>query len=944
MHQLGRSGVMSISVVSVLVLAGAAMGSGSPIRDRQRFTPPGDILAAVDEVAARSDDPDARRGTLLWRLRTSPMCYASDLSQADLERLIAETDLLPPTLDAGGISTRFYTDSFIWVGDLSIGPSNRAQPASLTYSFPDDGVNWGLSSTSRVAPNNINARLTTTFTDVDRGREYMRAGLASWKRACGISYTEVSDDNTPMTGESARVATRGDIRIGGFPFLSSDVPNGTLAYNGFPTAMGASSVAGGDMAINTSYFIPSTFQSNVADYRYFRNTVAHEHGHGLACIHSIPCDRTKLMEPTITTDFNMLQRDEIRAAQRNYGDRFAGNQSAANAKDFGNLTSPIVRSVLVRDLSTNGSTGFGFTSEDFYRFTIDTPQSVNITVTPVGESSLQGQQIGSCSGTEVTVDSLTAGNLRFELRDASNVLIFSANTQPAGSPETLNVPALGAGTYILYVRDGGPNPVANQVLQNYDLLIRIGTAKAPPDAIAGLNKRVRAGTNAWFNGSVNSRATETGATLPVSGYDWDLDGDGAIDVDDTAAPSTIYPSNGVYPVTLRLTDSNGTTATDTINVTVFGATTAVTSISPPSGTPGTSVPVTIIGTNFRGVVAASQVTVTTAGGGVSVIGTPVVNTLGTQISGLSFVVAAGALPGTRTVNITNADGQGASGSGAAVFTVGAPPGPPINDECAGAMSWGNLTGLRPFSNISATRSSSQSFAGTGCPAPGFIENDVWFTWTAPASGNLVVSTDSAAVGFSTRVAVYRASAGCPPTGNAFRCDDFNASFNLAVTANANYTFQVGSTTANITGTANVILNLSPTQGSCCLPSGVCSITADTGCPGGQWFFSGVCTPNTCEQPTGACCTATGCTVVEQAVCSNLPGDWRGASTLCGEAGNPIACCPANFNQFGGVTLQDIFDYLTAWFSNTPDADFNGVGGVTLQDLFDFLGAWFAGCP
>lgn len=55
-------------------------------------------------------------------------------------------------------------------------------------------------------------------------------------------------------------------------------------------------------------------------------------------------------------------------------------------------------------------------------------------------------------------------------------------------------------------------------------------------------------------------------------------------------------------------------------------------------------------------------------------------------------------------------------------------------------------------------------------------------------------------------------------------------------------------------------------------------------------------------------------------------------------------CPADFNGVGGVTLQDLFDYLGAWFANLPSADFNGVGGVTLQDLFDYLGAWFTGCP
>jgi hypothetical protein len=54
-------------------------------------------------------------------------------------------------------------------------------------------------------------------------------------------------------------------------------------------------------------------------------------------------------------------------------------------------------------------------------------------------------------------------------------------------------------------------------------------------------------------------------------------------------------------------------------------------------------------------------------------------------------------------------------------------------------------------------------------------------------------------------------------------------------------------------------------------------------------------------------------------------------------------CPADFNGVGGVTVQDIFDFLAAYFANSPSADFNHVGGVTVQDIFDFLAAYFTGC-
>lgn len=58
---------------------------------------------------------------------------------------------------------------------------------------------------------------------------------------------------------------------------------------------------------------------------------------------------------------------------------------------------------------------------------------------------------------------------------------------------------------------------------------------------------------------------------------------------------------------------------------------------------------------------------------------------------------------------------------------------------------------------------------------------------------------------------------------------------------------------------------------------------------------------------------------------------------------PIAECPADFDASGSLSVQDIFDFLGAWFASDPRADFNTIGGVTTQDIFDFLNAWFAGC-
>lgn len=62
--------------------------------------------------------------------------------------------------------------------------------------------------------------------------------------------------------------------------------------------------------------------------------------------------------------------------------------------------------------------------------------------------------------------------------------------------------------------------------------------------------------------------------------------------------------------------------------------------------------------------------------------------------------------------------------------------------------------------------------------------------------------------------------------------------------------------------------------------------------------------------------------------------------------SPVAttACPADFNGITGVGVQDIFDFLAAWFASDPRADFNDANGIGVQDIFDFLSAWFQGCP
>ncbi len=57
----------------------------------------------------------------------------------------------------------------------------------------------------------------------------------------------------------------------------------------------------------------------------------------------------------------------------------------------------------------------------------------------------------------------------------------------------------------------------------------------------------------------------------------------------------------------------------------------------------------------------------------------------------------------------------------------------------------------------------------------------------------------------------------------------------------------------------------------------------------------------------------------------------------------VRACRADFNGSGAATVQDIFDFLAAYFGNAPTADVNLSGAISVQDIFDFLAAYFAGC-
>ncbi len=139
----------------------------------------------------------------------------------------------------------------------------------------------------------------------------------------------------------------------------------------------------------------------------------------------------------------------------------------------------------------------------------------------------------------------------------------------------------------------------------------------------------------------------------------------------------------------------------------------------------------------------------------------------------------------------------------------------------------------------------------------------------------------------------------------------------------------------------------PSVGACCV-SGSCTPTCQALCDLNGGTFSGVgvaCDPDPCNSTTGACCSGSTCATSTQAECTGVNTHFAGTGTVCNVFGtnNTTPCCLADYNQSGAVSVQDIFDFLSGYFTFNMQADINASGMVSVQDIFDFLGAYFSGC-
>ena len=214
--------------------------------------------------------------------------------------------------------------------------------------------------------------------------------------------------------------------------------------------------------------------------------------------------------------------------------------------------------------------------------------------------------------------------------------------------------------------------------------------------------------------------------------------------------------------------------------------------------------------------------------------------------------------------------------------------PVDNDSCANALPVSD--GLNPFSTIGAT---TDGLAHEDCQLGGITGNDIWFTYTASASGELVISTCEdlgASADYDTDIVLYNASgAPCPPTDSfVVACNDddlinpcgdaaggYKSTIRTNVVAGQQFLIRVGGFNLSSEGSGQLLVEVVPENDDCsnaiAISSGLTAFSTENATTDGVahadcqysgqtandiWFtytapFGGEMTITTCEDEGGS---------------------------------------------------------------------------------------------
>ncbi|NUQ50870.1 MAG: matrixin family metalloprotease, partial [Phycisphaerae bacterium] len=327
-------------------------------------------------------------------------------------------------------------------------------PITLTYGFVPDGVL--AVPDGYVAPgvtsieNKLFVTMDAKFGSTAAWQNLLRDIFAEWSALTGVALVEeTADDGATWVISPGVLGVRADIRI---VCIDEDGPNGVLAFNYYPNF--------GDMALDAA----ENWANSANDYRFLRNVVMHELGHGIGLAHVLPRDGTKLMEAFLALGYTGPQDDDIRGAGFSYGDPHEGNNTAGAAADLGAFASGTSFDDMA--LHSGGDV-------DWYSVSASAGTPIIARLLPSGSV----YAVGPDPGSPTTIDTRAIHRLRLQVYDQDGLTLLSTHTANVAGEGVFNPPvAVPAGDTGLLLRVSTPGGADD--IQRYQLTL-LDPANAP---------------------------------------------------------------------------------------------------------------------------------------------------------------------------------------------------------------------------------------------------------------------------------------------------------------------------------------------------------------------------------------------------------------------------------------------------------------------------------